>query len=303
MNQPARQDIRLIALEDQNSYIGQFQAMGADCQLLMSDCNLREANQCLNAVSTEAWRIQNKYSRFSSESVTAQINYSHGEPVQVDAETTHLLDMLDQLYQLSGGRFDATAGCLREIWNFAPGSQLPSERQVELVRQRIDWKRVNRGKHDISLPKEIRLDFDAVARSYAVDSCLKLASLEVSSSLVNLGGDVAASAPPAEGDPWKVAISGIGQGFDQTRHITLDQGGVATRGDAKRYIKSAGIKYGHVLDSRSGWPLKDAPASVTAVGRSCEEASLYSTIALYNPRQADQFLKDNDIQYWIQSAD
>lgn len=60
-----------------------------------------------------------------------------------------------------------------------------------------------------------------------------------------------------------------------------------------------GIRYGHILDPRNGWPVKDAPRSVTVVTASCGEAGLLSTLAILQGRGAEVFLEDKKVTHWV----
>ena len=45
----------------------------------------------------------------------------------------------------------------------------------------------------------------------------------------------------------------------------VKRGAVTTSGDARRFLLKGGVRYGHILDPRNGWPVKDAPRSVTVL--------------------------------------
>jgi thiamine biosynthesis lipoprotein len=60
-----------------------------------------------------------------------------------------------------------------------------------------------------------------------------------------------------------------------------------------------GIRYGHVLDPRTGWPVVGAPRSVTVAASSCTEAGLLATLALLHGPRAREFLVDQGVVYWM----
>ena len=82
--------------------------------------------------------------------------------------------------------------------------------------------------------------------------------------------------------------------------IELTRGALATSGDAHRYILHEGVRYGHILDPRTGWPVRDAPRSVTVASASCVEAGTLSTIALLQGAGAEKFLQGLGVRYWCQ---
>ena len=75
---------------------------------------------------------------------------------------------------------------------------------------------------------------------------------------------------------------------------------MATSGDARRYLLKDGVRYGHILDPRSGWPVKDAPRSVTVVAASCGAAGWLSTLTILQGAGAEAFIKSKGVTYWVQ---
>jgi thiamine biosynthesis lipoprotein len=53
-----------------------------------------------------------------------------------------------------------------------------------------------------------------------------------------------------------------------------------------------------VLDPRTGWPVRDAPRSVTALAGSCTEAGLLTTMALLRGPDAEAFLEGEGVRHW-----
>jgi thiamine biosynthesis lipoprotein len=147
----------------------------------------------------------------------------------------------------------------------------------------------------------MELDFGGIGKEYAVDRSILLAKqLTDKPILVNLGGDLAVTGPRLNNLAWQVAIEhpdfdALGQ---QDMIVALNQGALATSGDARRYIKKDGIRYGHVLNAKTGWPIMHAPRSITTVAPKCIQAGILATLALLQGKNAEQFLTDQDITYW-----
>jgi thiamine biosynthesis lipoprotein len=82
------------------------------------------------------------------------------------------------------------------------------------------------------------------------------------------------------------------------KEYELFSGGIATSGDARRYLLKDGIRYGHILDPRTGWPVMNAPHSVTVAAGTCTEAGILATLAILQGEQAEEFLEQQGITYW-----
>jgi thiamine biosynthesis lipoprotein len=81
--------------------------------------------------------------------------------------------------------------------------------------------------------------------------------------------------------------------------IEVNRGAVTTSGDARRYLLKNGVRYSHILDPRSGWPVKDAPRSVTVLDVNGPQAGLLSTLAILQGAGAELFLRKNKVKHWV----
>ena len=277
----------------------QFKAMASPCEALIDTREAAVAQRVATAVSNEAFRIEQKFSRYRADNVVHAINTAAGAPVEVDAETAGLLDYAARCYELSGGLFDVTSGVLRRVWKFDGSERLPEPAAVTEVLKLVGWDKASWQRPRLRLEPGMEIDFGGIGKEYAVDRAAKLgAQAGGVPLLVNFGGDLCATGPRRDGTPWNVAIEN--PGMDKLLPpFTLRQGGVATSGDARRFLLKDGVRYGHILDPRSGWPVQDAPRSVTVVAASCGEAGLLSTLAILKGRGAEEFLQQRGVTHWV----
>ena len=110
---------------------------------------------------------------------------------------------------------------------------------------------------------------------------------------VAAGTEAAASVAAVTGAAANVAV-GSAAGL-----IALSAGGLATSGDARRFLLSEGVRYGHILDPRSGWPVRDAPRSVTVAAPTCTEAGVLATLAMLQGAQAETWLAAQQMPHWV----
>ena len=296
--------VKLSSQKDSHSI--SFNAMASPCEVIIQTQNKRLAEQVTQCVSHEVWRIEDKYSRYDSQSICSQINSNAGNKIAIDEETFLLLNFAEQCYQLSDGLFDISSGVLRKVWSFDSLSgecrHFPSATDVNNVLSFVGWKRVVYDQQSITLPQHMELDFGGIGKEYAVDRCILLAKqLTDAPILVNLGGDLAVTGPRLNNQAWQVAIEhpdsdALGQVQDMI--VALNQGALATSGDARRYLIKEGIRYGHVLNAKTGWPIINAPRSITTVAPQCIQAGILATLALLQGEHAEQFLTEQDITFW-----
>jgi thiamine biosynthesis lipoprotein len=204
-----------------------------------------------------------------------------------------------QCYQLSEGLFDITSGALRRAWTFDGSGTVPSESRLRVVLETVGWHRVTWKRPQLTLAAGMEIDLGGIGKEYAVDRALALAQEHAATPiLVNFGGDLCVSGPRSDGSPWRVAIEDVDRAGSATGLLELVRGALATSGDTHRHVLKDGVRYGHVLDPRTGWPVAGAPRSVTVHADTCSEAGLLAKLALLRGASAEEFLKSEQVRAW-----
>lgn len=285
--------------QKENNWYGSFKAMASPCEVIIETPDKAEAERVVNAVAAEAWRIEQKFSRYRDDNITFKINHADGEVIDVDEETARLLDFANQLYQISEGMFDVTSGVLRKAWHFDRSDNIPAQEQIDVLLPIIGWDRVGWDKPKLKLAANMEIDLGGIGKEYAVDRCALLArELSDASILINFGGDLTITQPRKDGNDWTIgrlssdASAPVGV-------IKLKRGALATSGDAHRYLQKDGKRYCHVLNPKTGWPVEDPPHTVSVAAPTCVEAGMLSTLALLQGSKAEEFLKAQEVPYWI----
>jgi len=278
---------------------GCFTAMANPCELLVGTADATSARRLTELAVAEALRIERKFSRYRDDSVTSAINKSHGEPVEVDAETARLLDYGRSLWELSDGAFDLTSGVLRRIWKFGEGARPPTAKQVRGLVKHIGWQHLQWHAPFVRMQKGMELDFGGIGKEYAVDRVAEILGQHSQDALlINFGGDLRAIGPPPPAGAWRVGIESLGRRSEALQVLALKHGALATSGDARRFIEHEGKRYGHIFDARTGWPPDQAPRSITAAADTCIQAGTFTTLAMLQGARAEAFLDGEEVRHW-----
>lgn len=290
---------RSAGLRSENGcWVGSFEAMASPCQVHFDSQSRDGAARLLGAAIDETQRIERKFSRYRKDSVVQAIN-TGGKAVEVDEETARLLDFADRCYRLGDGLFDITSGVLRRVWRFDGSDRIPSAEAVEALRPLIGWNKVRWDAPRIELPAGMEIDLGGIGKEYAVDRITALLQeCGAGPVLVNLGGDLRVSGPRSTGGAWIVGIEDAAHCGAPVRRLDLHAGALATSGDARRFLERDGVRYGHILDPRTGWPVAGAPRSVTVLADSCTSAGLVATLAILQGADAESFLASQGLKSW-----
>ena len=282
-----------------SDFLYTFHAMATPCEVRLETEDAALADAAGHVAETEARRIEQKFSRYRSDSVVGRINASGGKEMVVDAETTHLLDFAAQCFKVSNGLFDVTSGVLRRIWRFDGSDRIPTDAQVKSLRPLIGWQKVSWKPPTVMLPAGMEIDLGGLAKEYAVDKALAaVREITRQPALVNFGGDLRVSGPRKYGTRWKVVIESVDKNGKMAGMLELADGALATSGDARRFLLKDGVRYGHILNPRTGWPVEHAPRSVTVAAATCVEAGMTATLAMLQGKRAEAFLKREGMRAW-----
>ncbi len=281
-----------------------FKAMGSPCEL---QCHARDettAQRAFRTARADIERLEQRYSRYRTDSFLSEMNRValHGGTIDVDAETASLLHYADTCHRQSDGLFDITSGVLRAAWRFDSGL-LPDRGHVEALLPRVGWHKVRWTRSSITFAPGMEIDLGGVVKEYAADRAAGICREHgIAHGLVNLGGDIRVIGPAPDGRPWQIGVRHPRREDATSGGLSVREGGVATSGDYERCIVVDGVRYGHILNPLTGWPVRHL-ASVTVIGPYCLVAGSASTIALLKEGEGPQWLQRLGFPHvWVDAA-
>jgi thiamine biosynthesis lipoprotein len=281
-----------------------FQAMGTRCETQLYATQPEQAARVAAAVQADVERLEAQYSRYRDASLLARINRvaASGGRIEVDAETAHLLDYAATCYAESNGLFDITSGVLRRAWDFK-SPRLPDPHVLDGLLRHVGWQRLRWHKPVLEFPEPgLELDFGGIVKEYAADRAATLCRAHgVEHALINLGGDIRVAGPHPDGGPWRIGIRDPRDG-GVLQTLELYSGALASSGDYERCILIDGLRYGHILDPRTGWPVRHM-AAVSVVADFCVIAGSAATIGMLFGESGAQWLRQLGLPHlWMDVA-
>jgi thiamine biosynthesis lipoprotein len=228
----------------------------------------------------ECARYEKLFSRTIAGSDVWRINEESG-PVDVSPETVDMLTLALSLSGASGGAFDPTIEPVSSLWNFSGETAvLPDAGKLAEAASRVDYKRLVVDGNTVDLPEGMGLDLGGIAKGYIADRLVEfLKARGITSALINLGGNVVTIGRRATDDqPWVVGIQDP-KGESGANKLTLrgESLSVVTSGNYERYFILDGVRYHHLLDPETGWPVNAGLDSVTILSQSSALGDALST--------------------------
>lgn len=282
-----------------------FFAMGTQCELQLYASGGSAAACAARRAIDEVLRIEARYSRYREDSILSEINRkaAQGSYLDVDEETSGLLDYAYACHKKSGGLFDISSGVLRRAWDFSAG-KLPEQAQLDALLPLVGLQKIRWESPRLSFGVPgMEIDFGGIAKEYAADQAAAACVAEgIKYGLVELGGDIKVIGPHPGMQPWIIGIRHPRQPDIAPTTVEIMRGAIASSGDYERYIVVDGTRYCHIIDPRSGWPVHGL-ASVSVVTDHCLVAGSIATIAMLKGNAGKQWLTDTGMHHqWIDEA-
>ena len=136
----------------------------------------------------------------------------------------------------------------------------------------------------------ITLDLNAIAKGYAVDRIAALvAGSGIENYLVEIGGEIFAAGLRPDGNHWRVGINRPKKGAALNavyRVVSISNRAFATSGDYRNFFEIDGVRYSHVIDPRTGYPVSNGVVSATIIADNCALADgLATAIMVMGPEK------------------
>jgi FAD:protein FMN transferase len=239
------------------------------------------AEQAVDAAIDEIGRIEKLISSWDNNSQTSKINHYAGKKaIKVDEELFLLIERSKKISRLTGGMFDISYASLDKIWVFDSSYvALPSADVLKKAVSRINYENIITNARDTTVflkEKGMKIGFGAIGKGFAANKAKqKMLSMGIMNGVVNAGGDLLAWGRQEDSQPWKVGISDPRNKERIIAWLEATDRAIVTSGNYERFIEIAGVRYGHILNPKTGQPVSGTK-SVTII---CPDAELADALA------------------------
>lgn len=252
-----------------------------------------EQTRLVHQLITDAFLECDRYEKLLSKTIESseisQINDAAGQTVEVSTETAEVIEKGIWYGKVSDGLFDITIGKASALWDFheaedvggdesAAESLLPDEADLAAAVKHVDYTKVAVNGLSVKLgDPDMEIDLGGIAKGYIADRVTEfLEERGVVSAVVDLGGNIVAiggktSGLLAEEAAESESVFNIGIKDPQSEVGELlavfpaHDKTVVTSGTYERFLIQDGVKYHHILDPATGWPINNDVLSVTIV--------------------------------------
>lgn len=238
--------------------------MGTTIEIQIITDSVDKANRAITSAFEEIRRINDKYSTYREKNYMTDINSN--DTFALDDETEYLVNVSDEIYAITEGRFDIAVGNLIKLTGFeSDNPHLASRDSIIEALAETGSKYLDYSNLPILVRRNnVKINFGGIAKGYAVDRAAEIiAESGFETYMVNAGGEIRAA-----GKIWNVGISHPRKRGELLGRLELEDAAVATSGDYEQFFKKGGKRYTHIIDPVSGIPSDNCQA-VSVVSDKC----------------------------------
>jgi thiamine biosynthesis lipoprotein len=232
--------------------------------------------------------INQVFSTYIKDSEISRFNglSTAGEKFQVSDDFMQVMRVARKIYRISEGAWDGTVNPLVDLWSFGPTKRVPqmppaSEIQTLLLKIGFDRIQIIDPNFLVKNLAAVTLDLNSIAKGFAVDEVSRLISAAgFENYLVEIGGEVYAAGVRPDGKNWRVGINRPQKdaAFNEVyKAVSIYNQAFATSGDYRNFFEIDGVRYSHVIDPRTGYPVSNGMVSVSIIADNCTLADGLAT--------------------------
>ena len=275
----------------------QGDAFGTTYQVIVqSESNSSKIKQSIDSIFEV---VNNSMSTYRSNSIISKVNQSQN-PVKVDSHFIEVFKKSKDIWKLSNGYFDPTAGSIVNLYGMGPNNKIQSinEYKIDSVMQYVGLDKVylNQQNFIVKTDENVYIDFNAIAKGYSVDLIKDLLiNINSNNFLIEVGGELISMGVSEKNKKWKVAIQNPVDLNSYYSEITLDGMSLATSGNYRKFRidSETGVRYAHIVNPINGQSMSNNILSASVIANSCIEADAWATsLMLMDPMEAIEIINN-----------
>jgi thiamine biosynthesis lipoprotein len=242
-------------------------------------------------IDTRLVEINGSMSTYQRDSEISRFNNlkQAGQTFEVSADFLQVMMTAKTIFELSEGAWDGTVNPLVDLWGFGRAGRqrtVPPKHKIAALMPGIGFKNIQILPTGALVKKNrlITLDLSSIAKGYGVDQVAEIVfKAGFKNYLVEIGGEIFASGKRQDGKLWRIGINRPRKDAASNevyKIVDLNNQGFATSGDYRNFFEADGIRYSHVIDPRTGYPVSNRIVSVSIIAVNCTLADGLATAVM-----------------------
>jgi thiamine biosynthesis lipoprotein len=256
--------------------------LGSPFEMIVEAKDIPEADGYIDMAVAEVTRVEHLISDWIPTTPISEVNRNAGiKPVKVPQEVFDLVQRSIKISELTSGAFDISYASMDKIWKFDGSmTRMPTPEEIKNSVSKVGYKNIilDASKSTIFLKNEgMKLGLGGIGQGFIADKIKALLkSKGVVAGIVNISGDINTWGKQLNGQQWKVGIKNPLNKDKIFATFPLEDSAVETSGSYEKYVTFNGIRYSHIIDTRTGYPASGV-ISVSVFAKSTEFADALAT--------------------------
>jgi thiamine biosynthesis lipoprotein len=277
--------------EAKREHLIQGRTMGTTYQVKVIAGYFQSVSGLKAKIDERLEEINRSMSTYQKDSEISRFNrFSEvGQKFQISNDFFQVMRAGQKIHRLSDGAWDGTVNPLVDLWGFGRGGRqdkIPSQSKIAARMAEVGFANIDVLGPGFLVKKRaaVTVDLSAIAKGYGVDQVAALLrSKGFENFLVEIGGEVYGAGQREDGRQWRIGINRprIDAAFDDVyKVVALRNQGFATSGDYRNFFEIDGVRYSHVIDPRTGFPVSNGVVSVSIISATCAMADGLATAVM-----------------------
>ena len=225
------------------------------------------------------------FSTYNDSTELSKINLSKSKKFKLSNDLNFVLNKALYYSRLSDGLYDPTVFPLVDLWGFGPKriNSKPKENRVNELLNNVSYKLISLDNKELLLSNSnIHIDLSSIAKGYAVDTISKLLlNKGFSNFMVEIGGEVRCNGKNNQNE-WIIAIINP-KDKNNLIKTNVSNLSIATSGNYNNYSIYGGVRYSHIINPKTGWPINNNIISASVIADNCIDADAIATLLMLLP--------------------
>ena len=223
------------------------------------------------------------FSTYIDNSEISKINNYDTGLIKLSKDFSYVLEKALYYCDISNGNYDITISPLVKLWGFESFKEVKVPQNNLIVEQlaNVGYKKIHLSNNFlVKQNKKIQIDLNSIAKGFAVDRISEfLYNNGFKNHLVEIGGELKSSKYGDSKKKWIIGIQNP-QNSSVIKKINLLNMSMATSGTYNNFFEIDGVRYSHLINPMTGFPIDHQTVSATVISKECIDSDALATVLM-----------------------
>ena len=225
-------------------------------------------------------------------------NLNNNKTAILSSETYILFKASYDLCKESGGAFNPSIGAAVSLWDIGgENPRIPSDEELNSIDSDYNKVTLDDKIHQVTIPDNMEVDLGGVGKGYSANKLRKyLQTQNIERGIINLGGNILLLGSKTRNKDWTIGLQDPNNGTGMAYiALSLSDISIVTSGTYERYFEKDGIRYHHILSSKTLYPAESDIISSTIISNNSTLCDILSTTCfVMGSKKSLDFIKKYD---------